>query len=222
LNGGQGLANAGSAGTYEPGWVASDNGNIALTDAKLECDHAPNLANYDTWTPSPGNQENLPINCVNWYQAYAFCIWDGGFLPSDAEWEYAATGGSQQREYPWGTAAPGTANQYAIYGCNYPNGSASCPGVTSIAPVGTATLGAGLWGQLDLAGNMWEWALDWLDSTTTYVNPCSDCAYLTASTGRVFRGGSFGFPVLSPPAARNNYAPDASSSYTGIRCARAP
>ena len=49
------------------------------------------------------------MNCVNWFEAYAFCIWDGGFLPSDTEWEYAAAGGSLQREYPWGSTAPGTA-----------------------------------------------------------------------------------------------------------------
>ncbi len=52
-------------------------------------------------------------------------------------------------------------NQYAIYGCDYPDGSGSCTGAANIAPVGTATLGAGCWGQLDLAGNVWEWNLDW-------------------------------------------------------------
>jgi hypothetical protein len=36
---------------------------------------------YDTWTSSPGNNELKPIVCANWYEAYAFCIWDGGFLP---------------------------------------------------------------------------------------------------------------------------------------------
>ena len=70
-----------------------------------------------TWTPSPvsgsASQENLPINCVDWAEAYAFCIWDGGFLPSEAEWEYAAAGGSLQLDYPWGSAGPGTLNAYA-------------------------------------------------------------------------------------------------------------
>jgi sulfatase modifying factor 1 len=138
LNGGQGLANSGDPGTYETGWEATNwNNTIDPTNANLAClsGHA------DTWTNAAGSQENLPINCVNWYEAYAFCIWDGGFLPSEAEWEYAAAGGSQQREYPWGTAAlgtacPGTGCQYAIYNCDYPSGTGSCTGVGNIAPVG--------------------------------------------------------------------------------------
>jgi|HubBroStandDraft_1064217.scaffolds.fasta_scaffold03747_8 sulfatase modifying factor 1 len=147
LNGGQGLVNVGvpvDAGVaYEPGWVATDDGNVAPTDANLTTACLVPDKGGATWTPSVG-QESLPINCVNWYEAYAFCIWDGGFLPSEAEWEYAAAGGSQQREYPWGSAAPGTANQYAIYGNYYPSGTESSAGVANIAPVGTATLGAGL------------------------------------------------------------------------------
>jgi formylglycine-generating enzyme required for sulfatase activity len=171
-----------------------------------------------------GPNENLPINCVLWYEAYAFCIWDGGFLPTEAEREFAAAGGSQQREYPWGTIPPGADFEYAIYGCYYPSGSGSCPGesIINIAPVGTAALGAGLWGQLDLAGELSEWSLDWY---APYVDPCVNCAYLTASLGRVARGGDFRndstgslASFARPPGG------DLSGRYVdvGIRCARAP
>ena len=225
LNGGRGLANSGDPGTYETGWVASDNGNIAPTNSDLSdatCDPG-NTYGDATWTASAGSNENLPINCVTWYEAYAFCIWDGGFLPSEAEWEYAAAGGDQQREYPWGSTDPGASHQYAVYGygegnCTYPGGP--CMGVTSIAPVGTATLGAGLWGQFDLAGNVGGWTLDW---QATYVNPCRDCAYLAAASARVIRGGDWINPPSNLlPTYRVGVAPTSRYAGSGLRCARTP
>jgi formylglycine-generating enzyme len=219
LNGGKGLANSGDPGTYEPGWVATDDSNIAPTDTNLGCD-----ANFATWTASPGNQESLPINCVNWWEAYAFCIWDGGFLPSDAESEYAAAGGSQQREYPWGSTAPGTACpgtgcQYAIYNCEYPSGTQTCAGVANIAPVGTATQGAALSGQFDLAGNVFEWNLDWYAAYAA----CTDCAAVTAASYRVIRGGSFinSASNLRPPH-RDGDTSTIRDYVVGLRCSRTP
>ncbi|HEV3191567.1 MAG TPA: formylglycine-generating enzyme family protein, partial [Polyangiaceae bacterium] len=186
LNGGMGLVNALSPSTYESGWIAADDTKIAPTNANLVV--ASDQAAFATWTDAVGMNENLPLNNANWYEAYAFCIWDGGFLPSESEWEYAAAGGNQEREYPWGSTGPGIQGEYAIYNCYYPN-AGSCTGRSNIAPVGHTTRGAGLWGQLDLAGNMWQWNLDWYAS---YVDPCTDCADLTASTNRVVRGGNFG------------------------------
>jgi formylglycine-generating enzyme len=225
LNAGQGLANTGSPGTYETGWLASDNSNVAPTDSNLACQ-----SGWATWTASPGSQENLPVNCVNWWESYAFCIWDGGFLPSEAEWEYAAAGGSQQREFPWGSTPPGTGNQYAIYGnfipgentldtCYYPSGG-TCAGVANIAPVGTAPLAAGRWGQLDLAGNVFERNLDWY---ADYADPCADCAYLTAASYRVGVGGGFWSDTVSLlPPTRDKSAPTYRANNVGFRCARAP
>jgi formylglycine-generating enzyme required for sulfatase activity len=217
LNGGQGLVNSGTGGGFEPGWSAGDDSNIAPTNANLTC-------GSNTWTNMAGMRENLPINCENWYEAYAFCIWDGGFLPSDAEWGYAAAGGSQQREYPWGsttpgTVCPGTGCEYAIYNCDYPSGtSETCTGVTNIAPVGTATRGAGLWGQLDMAGEVYEWNLD---RYNFYTDPCTNCADTTASD-RVIRGGDFEGPAsnLLPGVRHNGISPTTRTA--GFRCARSP
>jgi formylglycine-generating enzyme required for sulfatase activity len=217
LNGGNGLADSGNPGSYEPGWQTSDDVNIAPTSTNLDCSPG-----YSTW----GNAANLPITCVNWYEAYAFCIWDGGFLPSEAEWEFAAAGGSEELEYPWGTTDPDTSCmgpgcEYAIYGCYYPGGSGNCSGVSNIAPVGTATLGIGRWNQLDLAGDAWEWNLDYY---APYVDPCTDCAYLATAPNRVVRGGVFNGAesYLLPPGRGFVGPPTSRDGGVGFRCARTP
>jgi formylglycine-generating enzyme required for sulfatase activity len=204
-----------TAGGVETGWDTTWTTNVRPTTSSLTggsyCD-----STHATWTAAAtGGRENLPINCVNWYESYAFCIWDGGFLPSEAEWEYAAAGGSEQRQYPWGTAAPGTMNQYAIYGAYYTGNS------TGLAAVGTAAMGAGRWGQLDLAGEIWEWNLDWKN---TYVNPCTDCVSLTKASYRIVRGDNFGGSVnnLVPTVRGGDIAPEGRDSNFGFRCARAP
>jgi formylglycine-generating enzyme required for sulfatase activity len=204
-----------TAGGVETGWDTSWATNVRPTNASLTggsyCD-----STHATWSSSTtAGRENLPINCVNWYEAYAFCIWDGGFLPSEAEWEFAAAGGKEQRQYPWGTTAPGTMNQYAIYGSYYTGNS------TGLAPVGTASMGAGRFGQLDLAGEIWEWNLDWKN---TYVTPCTDCVSLTKASYRIVRGDNFGGSVnnLVPTVRGGDIAPEGRDSNFGFRCARAP
>ncbi|MGA3119949.1 MAG: formylglycine-generating enzyme family protein [Polyangiaceae bacterium] len=228
LNGGRGLANSGSPGSFETGWDAANWDSEIPTGPSgsgvWDCNLTDCLSS-STWTNPAGTQENLPITCVDWYEAYAFCIWDGGFLPSEAEWEYVAAGGSQQREYPWGSTGPGTGNEYAIYGCYYGDGDAGTPAGgctgTSIAPVGTAVLGAGYWGQLDLAGEVFEWNIDWY---APYVDPCTDCAYLSSTTVRVIRGGNYGGVLLNLQAENRDFFEDPTDhdSVIGFRCARSP
>ncbi len=217
LNGGSGLANSESPGSFETGWDATDwdseiaTGPAAAStwDANLACDPCG-----ATWTSTAGTQENLPINCVDWYESYAFCIWDGGFLPSEAEWGYAAAGGSQQREYPWGSTDPGTGITYAIYNCNYPITA------SGIAPVGTTILGAAYWGQFDMAGEVYEWNLD---DYAPYVDPCTNCAYLSPTSFRVVRGGNFSVATAGLLASSRNFTnPPTRDIDYGFRCARAP
>ena len=112
-----------------------------------------------------GCDEERPINCITWYEAYAFCSWDGGFLPSEAEWNYAAAGGAEQRIYPWGAAPP--TPSHASYSVDATqqcmgDGVSGCT-LADLIPVGTKPPGDGKYGQSDLAGNLMEWTSDWDD-----------------------------------------------------------
>jgi formylglycine-generating enzyme required for sulfatase activity len=244
LNGGKGLADSGKSGAFEGGWDASWNSKIPSgsgAKAKWKSALTNNGSNsgcglYGTWTDNPGKNENLPITCTGWYESYAFCIWDGGFLPSEAEWKFAAAGGDEQRAYPWGSTDPGSANQYAIYDCCYPNGMCSvatgrdtCTGTVNAAAVGFASKGVSKYGQVDMIGNVWEWLVD---KYANYVNPCVDCAYLTGSTtNRLMPGAGFhtganlgGTLLYSYNRSMVDYDADTyrGSYAVGLRCARAP
>lgn len=216
LHGGAGVAHAGSPGSFESGWAPEDHTNLTPTHDSLTCN-----SDYATWTPEPGEHERLPINCITWWEAYAFCIWDGAFLPSETEHLYAAAGGVEQRLYPWGSSAP-TAHKarVAIYDCTYPEGSSTCDGVGNIAPVGTASAGAGRWGHLDLAGELTEWTLDW---SAPFQTPCDDCANLAPASGRSVRDGYYGSAeAILQNTYRNSYYPTNRFHTFGFRCARAP
>jgi len=176
-----------------------------------------------TWTDLPGDQDTLPINNLEGYEAMAFCIWDGGYLPTEAEWEYAAAGGSEERLYPWGgmPADP----TLASFDSNA-DGDTSTHVMADIPPVGHYPAGAGRWGHLDLAGGMEEWVRDSYTSAW-YAQPeasGTDVCNLTTSTYLVTRGGSWAahpaddflrsvsrFPT--PPA-------NGSARTIGVRCAR--
>ena len=145
---------------------------------------------------------------MSWYVATAFCIWDGGYLPTEAE--CAASGGEEQRAYPWSSPATDTTLDCVLadfMGCG--------PGTSA---VGTHSSGNGRWGTADLAGNVWEWVLD---ASGTYTNPCDDCAAL-AGTTRVVRGGSFVSADQNLRAAdRFQYAANSHNDNVGWRCAYA-
>jgi formylglycine-generating enzyme required for sulfatase activity len=203
----------------DPGWDSSWNASLPSDAAALRT--VVNChATYQTWSDSPSGGESRPMNCMTWHAAEAFCTWDGGRLPTEAEWNYAAAGGNEQRRYPWGNTEPGLDAKLAVYDCRY-NGTGPCSGITNIASVGSVSAGNGKWGHSDMAGNVWEWVQDGYASPMAAA--CTNCADLTDSSFRVYRGGGFhqraSFLLVS---YRDYYAPKVRSYPFGARCARTP
>jgi formylglycine-generating enzyme required for sulfatase activity len=195
---------------WDLAWNANLSADAAALKASLKCS-----ATDQTWTDTAGANESQPQNCMDWYTAFAFCAWDGGRLPTEAEWNYAAAGGSEQRAYPWSIPPTSTTidDSYAVY-CG-----SSCSGTQNVGS--KSPKGDGKWGQADLAGNLWEWTLDWLGS---YQSPCSNCADLIdmSADSRVVRGGRFyGKAPELLSSYRGSAVPAIRNHYIGSRCARA-
>ena len=172
-------------------------------------------SSYQTWTINPGPNDSKPINCVSWYDAFAFCIWDGGRLPTEAEWEYAAAGGTENRLHPWGDTAPDcTLTNYRL-----------CP-ADSAAEVG-AHAETGRWGNKDLGGNVSEWVFDLFSDTwySTGGMVCVDCVNADTGSNRVRRGGNFRDSnnatwLRAAMRGSENPSADWNDESTGFRCAR--
>lgn len=149
-----------------------------------------------------------PINCVVWAQARTYCQVQGGDLPSEAQWELAATGGDG-REYPWSSVAP--RDQLCWSGVN--RRGTTCP-------VGAFPSGRSPHGAEDMAGNVWEWVLD---GYRTYPNAVENNPVAPHSDdNRVGRGGGFDYGRAAAARARTRYwvAMTNRRDNSGFRCAR--
>jgi formylglycine-generating enzyme required for sulfatase activity len=195
------------------GWRAEWNASLPKSRADLVANLKCGEAEYQTWTDAPGAKEGYAINCISWFEAAAFCAWDGGRLPTEAEWEYAAAGGSDNRLYPWGIATVSEDLANAGYSHDF-------------FAVGSQTAGNGRWDHRDLAGGVWEWNLDvYFYDWYAYAGDCTNCAVLDGGSFRVFRGGSWGNGLddgLLRAATRNGDKPASRSVLVGARCARTP
>jgi formylglycine-generating enzyme required for sulfatase activity len=206
------------------GWQSAWNDRIAASRDALIADlHCPPPSSFEpTWTDAPGARESYAINCVSWYDAFAFCAWEGKRLPTNAEWEYAAAGGEENRLFPWGSEPPTEAHANSLIG-KVTDGTYEEWNAMQFRPVGSYPLGMGRWGHMDLAGNMAEWCLDTVEPTAYVDTPCNDCADLVEGPGgwRVGRGGSIHQRERDlRSAGRGLGEPHQRSDSHGFRCAQ--
>jgi formylglycine-generating enzyme required for sulfatase activity len=211
LNGGNGLSDG--SGGYEPGWdtawSAELGANKSVWDTNLLCD-----ASNTTWTSEADGNERRPINCTTWFEQAAFCIWDGGFLPSEAEWQYAAAGGDEGRQYPWSNPPSST-----VIDCTYANYWGCGSGTNNVGS--ESPRGDGRWGHSGLAGNVSERVLDWYESPYAFLSSIN-YADTTPASARVVRGGQFwdGASGLLASGRFGGDPPLRRHVLLGVRCAR--
>ncbi|MBN1272959.1 MAG: SUMF1/EgtB/PvdO family nonheme iron enzyme [Candidatus Aminicenantes bacterium] len=149
-----------------------------------------------------------PVIYVSWHDAKAFCDWLSDItgkdihLTTEAQWEKAARG-TDQRRYPWGNSDP-NCDKANYYGCK-----------SKTMPVGTYNGGVSPYGAYDMAGNVFEWCLDWYGSDYYSYSPSHNPQGPSSGSGRVRRGGSWNGntdylrsadrSVSSPPTCIRNY-----------------
>lgn len=163
---------------------------------------------YDAWKPlAPA----AAVVHVNWHEAQAYCRWARRRLPTEAEWECAASAdprpGAPKRRYPWGEGMPGPtrANLYGASG--------------EVVEVDALPEGDSAWGCRQMVGNVWEWTADAFGPYPGFLaDPYKEYSQPWFGDHKVLRGGCFATrPGLIRNTWRNFYTPDRRDVFAGFR-----
>jgi len=178
-----------------------------------------------------------PVAFVSWNDAKNYCTWAGRRLPTEAEWEKAATWNpitNEQQIYPWGNefdCKKGNYDDEIILDASLmPDTSPNCDGFPRSSPAGSFPEGASPYGALDMGGNVWEWVNDAFIETDPFTNSVNYYANSPVfnppgvdpaiSEYRVMRGGSWNFTFgFGRAAYRLWFGLDDSYDGIGFRCA---
>ena len=168
-------------------------------------------------------REDHPVTHVSWNDGAAYAEWAGKRLATEAEFEYAARGGTEQRLFWWGDELePDGKHMCNVFQGRFPTEDTAEDGYAGTCPV--TAFPANEYGVYSVAGNVWEWCADWFSPTYhVLASPHNPIGPPTGS-GRVMKGGSFlcheSYCNRYRLAARTSNTPDSSTANLGFRCVR--
>jgi len=174
----------------------------------------------------PGSNINTrgdhPVVHVSWNDAFAYASWSGQRLPTEAEWEYAARGGLEQKLYPWGDKLrPDGEHRCNIWQGEFPRHDTAEDGYAGTCPVEAFPPNG--FGLYSITGNAWEWCADWFTTGPDRATFNQHLHGPASGEARVMKGGSFlchkSYCNRYRVAARTSNTPDSSASNIGFRCA---
>jgi formylglycine-generating enzyme required for sulfatase activity len=185
-----------------------------VTNAEYGCFlRAKNAPAPPCWTDPNFNAPRMPVVAVSWYEAVSYCRWLSQMtgnryrLPTEAEWERAARGGTEGLPYPWGDAPPESVPDYANRWKNGPE------------PVGLYA--ANSYGLYNLGDNVHEWCADWYDADYYAQSPERNPQGSADGSRRASRGGSWRHHIkVTRTAARSSIPPEFKYADYGFRIAR--
>jgi len=166
---------------------------------------------------------SYPVVHISWNDAAAFADWAGKRLPTEAEWEYAARGGLEQKLYPWGDdLTPGGRHMCNIWQGEFPATDTAEDGYSAPAPVDAFPPNG--YDLYTITGNVWEWCADWFHpefhAIATHENPVGP----EQGAAKVIKGGSYlchaSYCNRYRVAARTANTPDSTTTNMGFRCVR--
>ena len=168
--------------------------------------------------------ENHPVVHVSWNDANAYCSWAERRLPTEAQWEKAASWndvGGEKYVYPWGNDFDPTRLNFCDKNCAYDFANKSLDdGYAETSPVGSYPDGASPYGGLDMSGNVLEWVADWYSPDYYEWSPPSNPLGPGVGQTRVMRGGAWATNSYYVSSARRwEWNPSFQHRALGFRCA---